>query len=332
MIVDDTFAADAVRFGAATLVRSVVVIALGSLIAAAVGRRAARASWVWTIVFFAIAALPATSFLLPTFNLSALDVRHAALATERGGISLASWMCLAWISGAALLLIRLTRDVVAANAVAARARRIDSPRVTAMIGQAMKIVGSSRMPIALETGELASAGLIGWMRPRILVPVTARDWSDDELLGVLCHELEHARRDDWLMLIVERMIAALFWINPLVFFAARAASGAREIVADDAVSRAPIALEVYAGRLIASARSVVASPPPAAALGFASGVRVDVRVHALFEARRDRRPLSLPSALCSVALAVPFVLALAAAQPWGCVPDQSSAPVSTSCP
>jgi beta-lactamase regulating signal transducer with metallopeptidase domain len=322
---------EAVRIGAATLARSVVVIGVGAIMAGAVGRRAARVSWIWTLVFFGIAALPALSNVLPAWNLFALDVRHATLAAERGGVSLATWACSLWGAGAALLLVRLVRDVRAAHAVAERACEIETERLTTLIDRAMHIVGGNRRPVALETSELASAGLIGWRRPRILLPAAARAWSDDELLGVLCHELEHARRDDWLMLIVERTIVALFWINPLVFFAARSAAGAREIVADDAVARAPIGLDVYAGRLIASARLVGGAPSPAAALGFASGVRVDVRIHALFEARRDRRPVSVRSAMLNIALALPIVLMIAAAQPWGCVPESPRSTTGT-CP
>jgi beta-lactamase regulating signal transducer with metallopeptidase domain len=317
-MMDATFFGDAVRFGAATLVRGSVVIAIGALVATCVGRHAGRASWTWRLVLVAVAALPSLSLALPAWDVSGIDVRHAALSAQRGGMSVAAWICLVWFAGAALALTRLARDVAAAQGVANRASVILAPRVAGLIHRAMSIVGGRRTPVALETDELTGVGLIGWRRPRILLPTSAREWTDDELLGVLCHELEHVRRRDWLMLIVERMVSAVFWMNPLVSLAARSAAGARELVADDAVTRSPVGLDVYADRLIASART--GASMPAAALGFAGGVRVDVRVRALFEHRRDRRPLSARSALVSAVLAVPFVLAVAAAQPWGCVP------------
>lgn len=323
-MIGDALLGEAVRFGAATLVRSAIVVVIGAAIAAALGRRASRASSAWTIVFFTIVLLPAMTWMLPAWNVSALDVQHDTLVATRGGLSVAAWICLAWFAGAALLLIRLVRDVIAANRLAARARVVDTPRIARSMDRAKKIVGAIRTPVALETNELASAGLIGWRRPRVLLPVAARNWSDDELLGVLCHELEHVRRNDWIMLLVERVVVALFWINPLVFFAARSAAGAREIVADDAVARAPIGLDVYADRLIATARSIGASPAPAAALGFANGGRVDVRVRALFETRRDRRPMSARAAAMNFVIALPLAIGIASAQPWGCVPPEAA--------
>jgi beta-lactamase regulating signal transducer with metallopeptidase domain len=165
----------------------------------------------------------------------------------------------------------------------------------------------------------------------MLLPIEFRDWSDDEALGVLCHELEHIRRNDWPVFLAERFIAAFYWPNPFVYFLLRVSAASREQAADDAVLRGPVHREVYAARLIAIARALNPNDRPLSALAFASSGNVDSRVRAMFASRRDRRRVSGRFGSYAAIAAMPIVMTLAVAQPWTCVPGLSSQARSTSC-
>ena len=187
------------------------------------------------------------------------------------------------------------------------------------------------MPTVRETDELHTVALIGHRNPVLLVPVDARGWSDEELFGVFCHELEHLRRGDWLLSMAERVVAAIYWVNPLAHVAIRSAHAAREHAADDAALRGGAGPQAYANRLIMVAREIKAAPRLAGTVAFAGGGRVDGRVRALFEGHRDRGGVSAVTSARAIVLALPLLLALAAVQPWTCIPTGEQATTS-GCP
>jgi Zn-dependent protease with chaperone function len=234
-----------------------------------------------------------------------------------------------WAAGAGFLLLRFGRDLLGALGLASRADGQTGRRAGELLHSAARAIGVVRVPELRETSDLPTAALIGIWRPVLLVPRQAREWSDEELFGVLCHELEHARRSDWLKLIIERIVTAIFWINPLVHVLGRVASGARERSADDAALRAGAAATAYADRLISVARDLKTAPRLAVSVAFADGGRIDQRVRALFEPR-DRRGMAPLAMLRLSLLALPLVVGLAAVEPWTCLP--AAQPTSEGCP
>ena len=335
-MIDAEILAGVVRVGAATLVKSALVIAAGLIVASLISRRASYVSTLWVVVFGALLVSPWLGALLPSWNIVSFNVQHDALAQSVGlgptRLSVAGWIVLAWGGGALLLLVRLVGDVNAAWSLARRASTVGDARTHALLDRALRVVSCHVRPQLLESTELSTAALIGWRKPRILLPTSAREWSDDELLGVLCHELEHARRNDWLSLIMERIAVAALWPNPLVHLAARASAGARELAADDAVFRAPVRVDAYASRLIAVARCLNTDARVAGAVALSSSVGIDSRVRALFEARRDRRPVSIRTAAAAATIALPLVVAVSAAQPLECVPGDAAPSRISICP
>lgn len=85
----------------------------------------------------------------------------------------------------------------------------------------------------LECCKIASPMMIGFFKPTILIPNT--DYSDDELLVILKHELTHYKRGDiWYKLLL--VIAnSIHWFNPLVYLMSRQANRDLEYSCDDAV-------------------------------------------------------------------------------------------------
>lgn len=91
-----------------------------------------------------------------------------------------------------------------------------------------------RTPVTLiETAEVGSPTLFGFIRPRLLLPEgLTRKFSPEELRYVFLHELAHIKRNDilagWLMTALQIM----HWFNPFVWFAGYRMRADRELACD----------------------------------------------------------------------------------------------------
>ena len=312
------------------LIKGSVVLLVALLLARLTTRTAANASLAITVGFATLVFLPLLSMIAPDWSVGSLTISHGATGRLPGlPLSPLTLLLAVWAIGAVVMLVRLLVDLRAAIKLAARASAVDIPHALHSLRLAANTIGS-KVPMLRETSELATVAVIGVRRPVLLVPLGARTWSDEELYGVFCHELEHLRRRDWLSSIAERIVAAMYWVNPLTHVMIRFAHSAREHAADDAAMRGGAGAQAYANRLIMVARAVNAPPRFAGSVAFVSG-RVDGRVRALFEARRDRRGLNAVSVSRTVVFALPLILALAAVQPWTCLPANDQA-ATTRCP
>lgn len=314
-----------IAFSAGTLLKSSLVFSVALIGSRLTGYHAARTVVMWRFTFIAAVALPILTAALPPLEIPTIDLSHDGLTA-----SAAKWIVVSWFLGALFGLMRLVADGRAARALARRARAVTDPRLIALVDRASHMTGYRGSLELRETDELADAAALGWLEPIVMLPVHARLWNDDELLGVLCHELEHLRNGDWLVLMLERVAVALFWVNPLVYFAFRSSALNREVLADDAVVRGAIPLDVYATRMITSARQLGANRRLAASLAFTGST--DTRIHALFEAQRQRLPVSRRSQLCVATIVIPFVLVLGATEPWRCIPGATGSTLTITCP
>jgi TonB family protein len=100
--------------------------------------------------------------------------------------------------------------------------------------------------------EVPGPVTFGFFRPIVLLPAR---WADNE--SVLCHELIHVRRGDWLFMAAEELLRAVLWFHPLVWYAIAQIQLAREEVVDREVVNLTQSREQYLETLlaIAAARS-----------------------------------------------------------------------------
>lgn len=149
----------------------------------------------------------------------------------------------------------------------------------------------------------------GLLRPAILLPADAREWSELDVRRAFIHELEHIRRGDWTVHILARAICALYWFHPLVWVAWRQLCLEAERACDDAVLLGAERAD-YAEQLVILARrlSHTFAPP---ALSMANRSDLSRRVSAILDSNQSRGrtgPLSITAALTA---AVVLVLAIA---------------------
>ena len=119
-------------------------------------------------------------------------------------------------------------------------RRLRSIRATSESADGLSSLASSlqhQLGTAAEirfSDAVDSPATIGLRRPLVLLPRSVRDLSYRVQRAVLCHELMHVRRRDWLPALFEEALCAVLWFHPAVRALASRLSLARETVVDEA--------------------------------------------------------------------------------------------------
>ncbi|MBI3280078.1 MAG: M56 family metallopeptidase [Acidobacteria bacterium] len=112
-------------------------------------------------------------------------------------------------------------------------------------------VGSSARVCVSE--RVAGPVTFGVIEPVILVPPGFTDMPAAAQRAILCHELLHVRRRDWLATIAEEMLGALLWFHPAVWWLLSRIRLAREQTVDRAVVRLTTDRDRYLATLLAIA-------------------------------------------------------------------------------
>jgi hypothetical protein len=159
--------------------------------------------------------------------------------------------------------------------------------------------------------ELERPSLIGFFSPRIVIPRWLFEkLSEGELLQIVMHEMEHLRRgDDWINL-VQKIALVVFPLNPVLVWIERKLCLERELACDAGVIRATGAPKAYATCLTALAERSVDRRVATLALGaLERRSQLAERVYGIL---RGGRTLSRPQAAAVMSVAVVGLVAGAA--------------------
>jgi TonB family protein len=140
-----------------------------------------------------------------------------------------------WFVASLVALFRLALDLWRLRALRRSTTPFDDPRWTALLPALSASLGVRR-PVTVRVGA-DSTPVITWglRSPQLLVPVTAVDWSDEQIRIVLTHELSHVARHDWLWFVLMELARAVYGWHPLMWTAVRAARREAEHACDDLV-------------------------------------------------------------------------------------------------
>jgi TonB family protein len=201
-----------------------------------------------------------------------------------------------WTAGAAIGLLALLTSLLRFRRIASCAMPIVDGSWSAIAAECSARAGIRRPLALLETTAPGVLATWGVLRPRILIPVHARGWSDARIRAVLQHELAHVRRCDWLVQVAAEAVRALHWCNPLFWIACQRLRLESERACDDAVLREGLAADDYAAHLVDILRSARRSSlPPAALMPIARPSTLHRRVAAMLNTRLPRGPISGPA-------------------------------------
>jgi TonB family protein len=316
-------------------IRSSVILLAGLAVSARLRHRSAalRHSVLATAIFAAALVVP-LGRVLPAWDLrlpastpapgvarshAADDLPPASTLAATGGQPAAPLagavplIGIVWAAGFAVSAAMLLAGFARVVRIASRADRVEDGPWARMAAEVSAAYGLRRRVAVLHTDAPDLLATWGLFRPRVLLPSHAREWSDDRVRVVLCHELAHVRRHDWLVQTGAEALRTVYWFNPLVWTACTRLRRESEQACDDAVLDAGVAAREYAGHLLELARRCRRSGPAwASAIPMARPSTLERRIAAMLNPDLDRRALSRRAVAVAAALLLGVTLPTAA--------------------
>jgi len=222
--------------------QSAVLVAATWLVLRLVPRLGASARFaVWTSVFAISAGLPLLHLAGRGGGLPA-SAPHLRFDT-RWSYALAGL----WVAAS---LFRLAGLIVQALRLRSLWRSASPVSASALATTDLGALLASRRAELCTSSEVDRPSVIGFLAPRILVPGWLyEEITPVELRHVVLHELEHLRRrDDWINLL-QKIALVLFPLNPALVWLDRRLATERELACDDGVLAATHMPRAYAASL-----------------------------------------------------------------------------------
>jgi beta-lactamase regulating signal transducer with metallopeptidase domain len=235
------------------LAQGILIALFAWIVLRLVGRRNSGTRFaVW---FCALVAIAATPFLQISQN--SMTAGQSAAGTSAALTIPGSWalyLFAAWAVIAAFGLARVAAGLWHLRTIRKSYRAVDPGELDPTLETTLREFGSVRPVELCVSDELRVPTAIGFLKPAVVLPAWAlHDLSGQELNTVLLHELAHLRRwDDWTNL-AQRVVRALFFFHPAVWWVERRLTLEREMACDDFVLAQTANPRAYAACLVSLA-------------------------------------------------------------------------------
>jgi beta-lactamase regulating signal transducer with metallopeptidase domain len=251
-------------------------------------------------------ALPASVLAQPTPNTPQVETIDAFLTRHVSNFlaTVVQWAPAVWLLGMPLTLAFLATGLFGAE----RLRKRSSPLAEGPIADAVRrwaeVLRISRTVAVGVSDRVVAPLVIGVVRPMIVLPasIVARQ-SPEQMEMILLHELSHVRRADNLVNLVQRVIEAVLFFQPAVWFVSRWVRLEREHCCDNMVLSYTGDPQGYAETLASLAMPGIS--PAYAAAAMANHQLVSRIQHIL---SREEQTMSLSPKIAAVAGAVCLVV------------------------
>ena len=235
-----------------------------------------------------------------------LKIQNSRSANATFYISQAmQWLSVCWLTGVVLLCLRLAVMSVRLRSIGRQCEMVSEGRLFDILQTCRETLGCTQPVTLLVKEEWTMPMTWGMLRASILLPREAEQWSDEEIRVALLHELAHVSRRDCLLQLFVQLTCAVYWLNPLIWFASRCVHFERERACDDIVLQNGTRASDYADQLLqvvsrfqAGRRLRYLAVSMASRSGFAE------RLQAILLETQDRRPVRVRT---MVALAITFI-------------------------
>jgi TonB family protein len=195
------------------------------------------------------------------------------------------WVLLAWFAGVLVFIGRLNFGLLVARRLKTAGteppppdllRLFDQLRIRLRVDRAVQLLHSTRVHVPT---------VIGWLRPVVLLPVSClTGLSPDQIEAVLCHELAHVRRHDYLVSVIQSVIETILFYHPAVWWVSKQVRRERECCCDELAVEAGGDVLAYARALSFLEENRAAFPE--FVLGANGGV-LKMRIQRILGAKRD---------------------------------------------
>jgi HEAT repeat protein/beta-lactamase regulating signal transducer with metallopeptidase domain len=192
------------------------------------------------------------------------------------------WLMIAWLAGVLVLAARMLSGFAAVRRIRHGSHAVDDTLADVMRDAAAR-VGLRSSPQLVVSDAVTMPCASGWMRPVVMLPTEARQWSRDRLEVVLLHELTHIQRGDYVAHLVAEVARMLHWYNPLVWIAARSLRAEAERATDERVVYSGARPSDYAAHLLDIVRGAGGARVPAPLMPLAHRSEFEGRLLAILE-------------------------------------------------
>ena len=264
-----------------------------------------------------IGSRPLPSTIAPSTQITPPLIQSKSVSSESGvpqsnmsetgltSLHWTDWLAVCWAGGMLFFLARLIVGIGAVWHISIRSNAfsISIPQVQP----------GWKQPVRVRQSDAVTVPMVwGWFRPVILLPADADEWEPERRRAVLLHELAHIQRQDWLMQTIAHITCAVYWFNPLLWFAVRRMQAEAERACDDHVLNAGHHSTDYAQYLLDIVRTIKAtSIAKRSAVAMARSSKIEGRLRMVLAENRNRRPLT------KIAVAVGLLALTCFAVPMG---------------
>jgi TonB family protein len=236
----------------------------------------------WCLTLVSALLLPVGGLYVPRIAGQAFVIHtNAAAGVLLDTPNKFKWIIAVYLTGVAILLLRLALDILAANRLVRESKPSSLPGVL--------VSDHATVPFAWGS---------------IVVPAGYENWA-----AVVAHERAHIERWDVWTAVVARIACAIYWFHPLVWWAASRMRLEADRACDDSVLRDGFGDTGYAENLVQIAKSFGRSE---LAPGLLDRSQLELRVRHILSAGVDRRRLSAAALCLGVLASIAVVAPLAA--------------------
>ncbi len=253
---------------------------------------------IWFSTLLAIATLPFVSASSSISHLIALPPAslHRQIVLSP---SIASCLFAAWAFGAGLMLFRLCVGLWRVAQFRRNCSEFDPTGLDPASARIIRDLESSRRVKLFVSSDTTVPTAIGFFRPAIVFPASLLpQLSAEEIRIILLHELAHLRRrDDWTNF-AQKIVKAVFFLHPVVWWIENRLTLEREMACDDMVLAQTASARAYASSLISFAEKLQGSRRLALAQSLISRMhQMSLRLAQILDAKRPSRTHSWKPAL-----------------------------------
>ncbi len=267
----------------------------------------------WTVRSIPIAPAPVNVSVVPDADLVSVAAVTTPATPHRDPLAI---VLLIWAAGAIAGAVALAGSFGRLARITAGAKPVRAAKWTRLTERVSADYAVTRRIVLLQTDSPDALATWGVLRPCVLLPAAARDWTEERALVVLRHEVAHISRHDWLMQTAAEVLRSIYWFNPLMWIACVQLRRDSEQACDDAVLRSGVSARTYARHLLDLAR-ICRRPGMTWAYGtpMARPSTLERRIAAMLNADLDRRAVSGGAVLLTAALLLAVTLPVGAFRP-----------------
>jgi beta-lactamase regulating signal transducer with metallopeptidase domain len=155
------------------------------------------------------------------------------LANRTIGATLSAFVAF-WVAGVLLLTVRLAFGWWRVRRLHADALAAPPSHWLAMATQIARTLGLPRAIHVVDSLQVDTPTVIGWLRPVVLMPIAAlANLTTAQVEAILAHELAHVRRHDFVVNLLQTVAETVLFYHPAVWWLSARIRTEREHCCDD---------------------------------------------------------------------------------------------------